>query len=117
MWSSIWKWAKVNRLIAAICAAALIVVFSGAIDGISARRAAGRYFDLAKGWADAYKRDTSASKKAHDEKIKVLTADRDAYRKKWELARDIMNRPWKPPENEREILARFRELGYTGRIK
>lgn len=117
MWLSVWKWATGNRLLAIVLAAALVTVLSGAIDGIGARRAASRYLDLAKGWADAYKRDTSASKVAYEAKIKALTADRDTYRKKYEVARGKMGAPWSPPKNPTEIEERFLKMGYRGRVK
>ena len=112
-----WEWAKKNILFAIIIVVALIVVFSGAVDGISARRAATRYFDLAKGWAAAYSRDTAASKKEYEGKIKALTADRDAYKRKWEVAKGKMSAPWKAPAGAKELEERFLNMGYRGRIR
>ena len=112
-----WKWANANRLLAGIIAVALIVVFSGAVDGISARRAATRYFDLAKGWATAYSRDTAASKKEYEGKIKALTVDRDSYKTKYEAAKRKMARPWAAPGDVTELEQRYRALGYSGRVK
>jgi hypothetical protein len=117
MWSSIWTWAKGKPLLAGIIVAVLIVVLSGAVDGISARRAAGRYFDLAKGWAAAYQRDTAASKKEYEAKIKTLTDDRDTYRKKWETARGKMSAPWSPPSNAKALQERFNRIGYRGTLR
>ena len=117
MWSTILTWAKGRPLLAVISVCLCILVLASAVDGVSARRAAGRYFDLAKGWAAAYQRDTAASKKEYEAKIEQLTADRDAYRKKWEAARGKMGRPWDPPKGKKDLEVRFRALGYAGRVK
>jgi len=117
MWSSIWKWAGGNRLLAIIIVAVLIVVLSGAVDGISARRAATRYFDLAKSWAAAYSRDTAASKKEYEERIRILTADLHADETVWEDAKGEMARPWTPPKGAKALQERFKKLGYRGTLK
>lgn len=117
MWSSIWTWAKKNQLFAAIIVVALIVVFSGAVDGFNARRAAARYFDLAKGWAAAYSRDTAASKKEYEERIRILTSELNADETVWEDAKGEMGRPWTPPKGAQALQERFTKLGYRGRLK
>ena len=112
-----WEWAKTNRLIALVIVVALIAVFSGAVDGISARRAATRYFDLAKSWAAAYSRDTAASKKEYEERIRILTAELRADETAWEDAREGMGRPWTPPKGAKALQARFTKLGYRGNLR
>lgn len=116
----LWAWAKGNRLFAIIIVGVLVTVLSGAVDGIGARRAASRYYGWVKGWAAAYdilKKDTEASKKEYEGKIKTLTTDRDAYRKKWETAKGKMGRPWTPPANAKALQERFNRLGYRGVLK
>lgn len=117
MWAFLKTWALANKLLAIIIAGALIAVFSGAVDSIGARRAAQRYFDIAKGWAAAYQRDTAASKTEYEARIKTLTADRDTYRKKYEAAKRKMGATWVAPKNQREIEERFLKMGLRGRVK
>lgn len=117
MWASIWKWAKDHPLIAIVVAGMLVIVLSGAIDGTFARSAASRYLKLAKGWAEAYKRDTEASKREYEAKIRVLTDSRDSYKKKYEVARGKMNEPWIPPSDAKKMQERFNKLGYRGTLK
>jgi len=117
MWLFLKTWAKKNPLFAIIIAAALIVVCSGAVDGISARRAATRYFDLAKGWAAAYSRDTAASKKEYEERIRILTAELNADETVWEDAKGKMGRPWTPPKGAKALQERFKKLGYRGNLR
>jgi len=111
------KWANANRLTAAIFAVCAILALASAGDFLGARHAVSYYRNLAKGWAAAYQRDTAASKKEYEAKIKVLTADRDAYRKKWAAARGRMAAPWVPPEGAKALQERFTRLGYRGRLK
>lgn len=117
MWPLLKTWAKARPLLAAIIAAVLIAVFSGVIDGISARRAATRYFDIVKGWQKAYVRDTMATKKAYEERIRILTADLNADETAWEGAKGEMARPWTPPKGATELEDRFRRAGFQGRVK
>lgn len=117
MWSKLLTWAKGSPLFAGIIVLASILVLAAVADGVSARRVAGRYFDRAWGWAKAYDRDIAASKKEFEAKIKVLTADRDAYRKKWEAARGKMGKPWSPPSNAKALQERFNKLGYRGVLR
>lgn len=114
MWKALWLLAKARPLLAAIIVLASILALGGAVDGVSARLAATRYFDLIKRWQTAYNRDTAASKKEYEAKIQTLTADRDAYRKKWEAAKGKMSRPWTPPATSRDLEQRFQVLGYRG---
>jgi len=114
MWSSIWKWAGVNKLLAAIFVTICLVALASAGGFISARSAASRFSDMAKGWAEAYKRDTSATKKEYEARIRILTADRDSYRTKYEAARKKMAEPWVAPTNSRDLEQRFQALGYRG---
>ncbi|MDA8178338.1 MAG: hypothetical protein M0T69_02190 [Deltaproteobacteria bacterium] len=65
----------------------------------------------------AYQRDTALSKREYEARILVLTADRDAYRKKWEAARKKMGAPWKPPAGSHELEGRFRALGFDGSVR
>lgn len=117
MWSKLWTWAKVNTLLALVIVVASIIAVSSVVDGVSMRQTAQGYLDSAKGWAAAYTRDTAASKKEYEARIKALTSDRDTYRKKWEGARGKMNAPWTPPKGAKETEARFRALGYGGKVK
>lgn len=114
---AIWEWANKRPLLAIMIVVVLVITLGGAVDGISARRAASKYFDLAKGWAAAYQRDTAASKKEYEAKIKALTTDRDAYKTKYEAAKRKMNASWVPPKETEEMLIRFRDLGYQGVIR
>lgn len=81
------------------------------------RQTAQGYLNAAKGWAAAYQRDTTATKTAYEAEIKVLTADRDSYRKKYEAAKRKMNAPWTPPKNPTEIEERFLNMGLRGRVR
>jgi len=117
MWLSIWKWASGNRLLAGISVVCAILVLGSAVDFLGARNAASRYFDLAKGWAAAYQRDTAASKKEYEGKIKTLTDDRDAYKRKYEVAKGKLGAPWVPPADPKEIEERFLKMGYRGRVR
>jgi hypothetical protein len=117
MWPKVWTWAKGNTLFAIIIAGALIVAVSSVANGISMRQAAQGYLNLARGWAAAYQRDTAASKKEYEGKIRTLTADRDAYRKKWEEAKGRMDAPWIPPKGAKALQERFNKLGYRGTLK
>jgi hypothetical protein len=117
MWLEFRTWAKGYPILVGAFAILLIAVLSAASVGISARNAASRYLDLAKGWATAYNRDTAASKKEYDRNIAVLTADRNAYRKKWEVAIGKMNTPWKPPKNAKALQDRFYRMGYRGGLR
>lgn len=112
-----WELAKKHPLLAGISALACILVLAAAVDGIGARRAAARYFDRAWGWAKAYDRDTAASKKEYENKIRALTLDRDSYRKKYEAAMGRLNAPWSPPTSTKALQDRFTKLGYRGRLK
>ena len=112
-----WTWVKSNPLIAGIIVVISIVALAAAADGVSARRAASRYFDLAKGWAKAYERDTEASRREYDARIKALTASRDAYRERWEAASKKMDAPWKQPKGAKELKERFTRLGYAGVLR
>jgi hypothetical protein len=117
MWLEFRTWVKGYPILVGAFAILLIAVFSAASVGISARNAASRYLDLAKGWATAYNRDTAASKKEYDQNIAVLTADRNAYRKKWEAARGKMNAPWKAPKNAKDLQGRFNRMGFRGDLR
>jgi len=117
MGSKLWTWANSNRLLAIIIVVLLVIAVSSAADGISTRSAARGYLDLAKGWADAYKRDTTASKKAYDEKIEKLTKQRDAEIRLFHAALDKMGVPWVPPKGNKELEARFKALGYEGKTR
>jgi len=117
MWSSIWKWAKGNKLLAIIIVGVLLVAIASVADGVSARNAASRYFDLARGWAAAYQRDTAASKKEYEERIRILTADLHADETVWEDAKEQMARPWTPPKGAKALQERFKKLGYRGTLK
>ena len=111
-----WKWITTNRLTAAIFAILCLLVLSAAVDGGRMRQTAKGYLDLARGWAAAYQRDTAASKVAYEARIKTLTAERDALRRRYEAARARMDAPWTPPRDARELEARFRAQGYSGRV-
>jgi hypothetical protein len=115
--SKLWNWAKENKTPAIIIVLALSLAFASAGDGWSARRVAIRYLDLAKGWAAAYQRDTVASKKEYEKKIKGLTDERNAYKKSWEEAKGKMNAPWIPPKGAKELQERFNKHGYVGALK
>ena len=117
MWSSIWKWAGGNRLLAIIIVVCAILALGSVTDFLGARRAANHYFDLAKGWAAAYQRDTAASKAEYEGKIKALTVDRDAYKRKYEAAKGKMAVPWVPPATPKETEERFLKMGYRGKIR
>ncbi|MCK9361704.1 hypothetical protein M0Q28_05805 [Patescibacteria group bacterium] len=112
-----WEWAKSNRLFAVIIVAFGIVVLGSVADGVSMRQTAQGYLNAAKGWAAAYQRDTAATKTAYEARIKVLTADRDAYRAKYVAAKGRMSAPWVPPKNPGEIEERFLKMGYRGAIR
>jgi hypothetical protein len=117
MWSKFMTWVKENPLFAVAFAVISLVAISAVGTGWSVRNAASRYLDLAKGWQTAYNRDTAASKKEYDRNIAVLTADRNAYRKKWEAARGKMDAPWKPPKNAKALQGRFNRMGYRGDLR
>jgi len=117
MGSKLWIWAKGNKIPAVVIVLLLILVLASASDGWSARRMAARSFDLARGWAKAYQRDTSASKKEYEAKIKGLSDDRDAYKKKWEDVKKKMDAPWTPPKGGKELKERFDRLGYEGTLR
>jgi len=117
MWTSLWTWVKANKVLAAVFAIVSLVAISSVADGWSARNAARRYFDLIKGWQTAYNRDTAASKKEYEAKVRVLTADRDTYRKKWEAAKGKMGAPWTPPKGAKALQGRFNKLGYRGNLR
>ena len=110
-------WLKQNKLIAAVFAILLIAVLSGALDGVSMRQTAKGYLDLARGWAAAYQRDTAATKAEDEARIKTLTAERDAARKRYAAARARMDAKWMAPVGSQELEARFRALGYAGRVR
>lgn len=109
-------WIRKNWKLAGGIAVALVIVLSGALDGLSVRKTAAGYLDLARGWAAAYQRDTAATKTAYEARIKTLTAERDAARKRYESARARMDAEWTPPKDTKELEARFRALGYAGRV-
>lgn len=117
MWSALWKWASGSKLLAIAIVVLGVTALGSAADGWSARRAAQFAINRAKEWAAAYSRDTAASKKEYEGKIKVLTADRDAYRKKYDAAKGKMGAPWKAPGGPTELEQRYRALGYSGRVK
>ena len=114
MWMT---WLKQNKSLAAVFAILLIAVLSGALDGLSVRQTAKGYLDLARGWAAAYQRDTAATKAVYEARIKVLTAERDALRKRYAAAKGRIDGPWRPPAGNSELEARYRAMGYQGRVK
>lgn len=117
MWKLIREEAKKRPLFAGIIVLACILVLGAAVDGIFARRAVTRYFDQAWQWAKTYDRDKAETKKKHDAEIRALTADRDAYRRKWEDAKGKMGKPWSPPSNAKALQERFNRMGYRGVLK
>lgn len=117
MRADIKKWISGNKMLAVISAILLLVAISSAVDGISMRQTAKGYLNRAKEWAQAYNRDTAASKKEYEVKIKQLTADRDTYKKKWEAAKGKMNAPWTPPSNAKALQDRLNKIGYRGRLR
>lgn len=117
MWSKLWTWAGANKLLAGICAVIFLIALESVTAGIPARRAAAGYFQLIKQWAEAYKRDTAATKTAYEARIKVLTGERDAALRKYQAARGRMDAKWTPPAGAKELETRFRVLGYGGEIK
>lgn len=112
-----WKWIGGNKLLAVISAVLLLVVIASVADGITMRQLASRYLERAREWAAAYQRDTAASKRGYEGKIKQLTADRDAYRKKYEAAKGKMGAPLAPPKGAKELEERFRALGFDGSVR
>lgn len=115
-----WAWitaSRTNKIVATIAASLLIAVLVSVVDGLSVRSRVKGYFDLAKGWADAYHRDIGETKKQADAKIKVLTLERDQARKKLEEARARMNGPWKKPAGTKEIEERFLKMGFRGVVR
>jgi hypothetical protein len=117
MWKSIREWAKKNKILAATFVILSLVAILSAADGISMRQTAKGYLNRAQEWAQAYQRDTAASKAEYEGKIKTLTADRDAYRKKYEAAKGKMNAPWVPPSNAQALQDRLNKIGYRGRLQ
>ncbi len=111
------SWLRANWKLAGACAVALVIVLSGAADGLSVRKTAAGYLQLARDWAAAYQRDTEATKTAYEARIKVLTGERDVLRKKYTAAKGKMSAPWKAPVGAKELEARFRAAGYSGRVK
>lgn len=111
-----WSWLRANWKLAGACAVALVIVLSGALDGLSVRKTARGYLDLARGWAAAYQRDTAASKADYEARIKVLTGERDVARKRYGAAKARMDAEWTPPAGAKELEGRFRAAGYSGRV-
>jgi len=117
MGGKLWTWANSNRLLAIIIVLLLVIAVSSAADGISSRRTAREYLNSAKGWADAYKRDTAASKKVYESKIESLTKQRDSEIRLFHAALDRMGTPWVPPKGNKELIERFRALGYEAKTR
>ena len=117
MWSKLWTWADANKLLALIIVVISFVAITSALDGVSMRQTAKGYLDLARGWAAAYQRDTAATKAVYEARIKVLTAERDALRKRYAAAKGRIDGPWRPPAGNSELEARYRAMGYQGRVK
>lgn len=109
MWTKLWTWANGNRLLAAICVVAFLAVIGSVVDGQRMRSAASGYLNLARGWADAYKRDTTATEKAYRARLDAVTKERDAA-----LAR--LKAPWVPPKGDQDLVRRLGEHGLRGRI-
>ena len=110
MWSKLWTWANGNRILATISVIVLLVAILSAVDGQRMRGVASGYLNLARGWADAYKRDTAASEKAYKVKIEAVTKERDAA-----LAR--LNAPWKPPKDAPDLVRRLGEHGLKAQVR
>lgn len=111
------KWMNANRLLAIAIAVLGVIALGSVADGWSVRNAARLYLDRAKQWAAAYQRDTAASKKEYEERIRILTADLHADETIWEDAKGEMSRPWVPPKGAKALQERFKALGYRGRLK
>ena len=110
-------WIRKNWKVAGIIAVALLLVLGSVTDGARMRQTAKGYLDLAKGWAAAYQRDTAATKAEYEARIKTLTAERDAARKRYGAAKAKMDAKWVAPGGPTELEQRFRVLGYSGRVK
>jgi len=119
VWSNLWKWTILNRLLALTIAASILIALASAGGGISAWQKAKGYLDLAKGWQKAYTRDTAASAERHRREMAVAIdrvnraeATLNVLRARLKAARTPKAN--RPTATAKELEGRFRELGYGG---
>jgi hypothetical protein len=109
-----WTWiraSRTNKIAAAISAVLLMAALGSVADGCRARKMAGRYLDLARGWHQKAQADEAAWRKrdaARADEVERLTRALKAAR---------TGKKWRPPANGNATADRFRAAGYGAEVR